>query len=60
MLHLSRQLAGARTDGPLLLSLAVAHHDRLGVQRDGWTDVPGNAIQRRADWKFIGSRGFDD
>ena len=60
MLHLRRQLAGARADSPLSLSLAVAHHYCLGVQCDGWTDVPGNAIKRRADWKLIGARGFDD
>ena len=58
--YLSGQLAGASQDRPARFSLAVSNDHGFGVQGHGGANVPGDAIEARADGKPIGLCGFDD
>jgi hypothetical protein len=39
---------------------SILYRDHFGVQRHGWADVPGNAVENRPDGKLAGARCLED
>src|SRR6185312_7751956 len=58
--ELNRQLAFASNNLPSPGRLPVFDDDGLRMQRNGRTNVPGDAVEAVSDRKFVGARRLDD